>query len=83
MQTALDYQVKYGLIWDEVNDKLNTDSAAAITDYITQHMPEFLSANSEEQAKLYTKKLESVQLHLANVNDENSPFLKMNQVEKD
>ena len=83
MQTALDYQVKYGLIWEEVNNKLNTDSATVITDYITQHMPEFLSANSEEQAKLYTEKLESVQLHLANINDENSPFLKMNQVEED
>ena len=62
MQTALDYQVKYGLIWDEVNRKLSVGSDDSIADYILKNTPEFLAANREDQVKQLVEAIEKISM---------------------
>ena len=69
MQTALDYQVKFGTIWDEVNEKLATGNESSLADYITKNTPGFLAQSNEDQAKNLKAVLESVQFFKAGVED--------------
>jgi len=63
MQTALDYQVKYGLIWEEVNEKLNTWSTDQIIDFITNNQPEYQAASSDERKKIHADIQEALQFY--------------------
>ena len=65
LQSTLDYQVKYGLIWGEVNNKLTNLTAEAIGDYIAKNTPSWAEQGTEEQGKKLTEVLQSAQIFKA------------------
>lgn len=70
MQTTLDYQVKTGLIWDQVYSLLNSDGPNSIAAYIAKWTPEFNSKSQEEQQKNFIDILEKAGIYDANMRDQ-------------
>ena len=65
-QTALDYQVKYGEIWEEVNEKL-ANSPKALVDFISKNQPDYLSESESARAKTLTDILEKIEIFSSNM----------------
>ena len=68
MQTSLDVQVKYGLLWDEVNSKLNSWKIPEFVSYIAQNTG-ILFKNLEERDKLYNELASKIGVIAAAVGD--------------
>ena len=60
-QTALDYQVKYGEIWEEVNEKIKILSEEGLADYVLKNTPDYLSSSELARQETETKILEQIQ----------------------
>lgn len=67
MQKALDYQIEYGLIWEEVNKKMGDLSPDELSTYILNHSKDYFS-KSELDRTNYSKEIkEKVALMYTNI----------------
>ena len=70
-QTSLDYQVKYGEIWQEVNEKMSELSPSQLAALITNNMPEYESSSPDARVQTLNSILEKLQLFESNIEYEN------------
>lgn len=69
MQSVLDHQVKYGLIWEEVQNKMSGVNAEELASYITNNSEGFLATNPQEQKDKITEAIENAQIYNDNRRD--------------
>ena len=71
MQSVLDHQVKYGLIWEKVQDKMSGVNAKELASYITNNSEGFLADNPQKQKDQITQAIENAQIYNDNRRDTN------------
>ena len=71
MQSVLDHQVKYGLIWEKVQDKMSGVNAEELASYITNNSEGFLADNPQKQKDQITQAIENAQIYNDNRRDTN------------
>ena len=69
MQSVLDHQVEYGLIWEEVQDKMSGVNAKELASYITNNSQGFLADNPQKQKDQITQAIENAQIYNDNRRD--------------
>ena len=70
MQTALDYQVKYGIILKEVNKHLRKWTTDQIGEYILKQDPNYLGKTQEEKNKFWEDLKQTIQQYTAKRDDD-------------